>query len=167
MFIIASQIVLCLLIATLIGAIIGYILGKGTCPKKACDNTEETKHELHVDNKEETIVNTSSEKKSIVTKPDEDKDKEESIPEEAPLLLAEAREGGKDNLQLIKGIGKVLEKALNEKGFFHFDQLANLTEEQTTWLDKSISFPGRIKREKWIEQAKELAERLTHDDLPK
>jgi len=161
MFVIASQIILCLLIAVLIGAIIGYVLGKSHCQKKESTPKEASTHELHIDNREDRLEEKGidEEKQSIVPEVQE----EEKI-EEQPALLTEPRAEGKDNLQLIKGIGKVIEKALNDTGVFHFDQLANLTENQTNWLDKAISYPGRIKREKWIEQAKDLNERLTHDN---
>jgi NADH-quinone oxidoreductase subunit E len=73
-----------------------------------------------------------------------------------PILLSKPKNGEKDNLQLIKGIGNVLEKVLNDMGVFHFEQIANWTEKEINWIDKSIAFPGRIQREKWVEQAKKL-----------
>lgn len=49
MFEIASQIVICLLLATLIGAIIGFLLGKATCGKgKECQHPADDAHELHI-----------------------------------------------------------------------------------------------------------------------
>ncbi len=62
----------------------------------------------------------------------------------------------KDNLQLIRGIGKVLEKVLNDNGIYCFKQIANWTKEDVMRIDKLIAFPGRIAREQWIEQAKIL-----------
>ena len=135
---IASQIVLCLILAALLGAIIGYILGKATCSKSnECQDKPDNSHELHIDNQTET-----DNKKVVGVQ---------------PLLLDKPREGGKDNLQLIKGIGAVIEATLNEKGIYHFDQIANWTKEETAWVDSAISFPGRAEREKWVEQAKALA----------
>lgn len=74
-----------------------------------------------------------------------------------PLLLTEPRNGKKDNLQLIKGVGSILEGVLNDIGIYHFDQIANLNSSEIKWLDRSIAFPGRIERERWVDQAKILA----------
>ena len=62
----------------------------------------------------------------------------------------------RDNLQLIRGIGKVLEATLNEKGIYNFKQIANLSKDEILKLNNSIAFPGRIEREDWVAQAKEL-----------
>lgn len=140
---IASQIVLCLILAALLGAIIGYILGKATCGKSAaCQETSDNAHPLHIDNQTETVDESST---------------DTDIETVQPLLLTEAREGGKDDLQRIKGIGEVIEKTLNEKGIYHFDQIANWTQEEMAWVDSAISFPGRAARENWVGQAKLLA----------
>jgi len=148
MLAIASQIVICLILAALIGGIIGYLLGRASCSdKNECNKGSEGTHELHIDQRNNENTQESP--------PEE---KHEEVLRNQPLLLTEAREGGKDNLQLIKGVGKVLEGVLNETGIYHFDQIANLTQKEIAWLDNSISFPGRIERENWIDQAKALAE---------
>ncbi len=79
------------------------------------------------------------------------------IAESEPALLSEAREGGADDLKLLKGVGPGLEKTLNELGFFHFDQIADWTPEQVAWVDARLKFKGRIERDDWIGQAKILA----------
>ena len=146
MFEVASQIIICLILAALLGWIIGYLMGKATCS----NNSEDNSHELHIEsqNIDANGITTfmSNEPKKVGTQ---------------PILLTEAKAGGKDNLQLIKGVGKVLEGLLNETGIYHFDQIANLTEDEILWLDNSMSFPGRIKREDWVAQAKDLAEGKT------
>ncbi len=73
-------------------------------------------------------------------------------------LLDAPRDGKKDNITCIKGIGLIIEEKLNAIGVFHFDQIAVWTEENTAWADSQLSFPGRAKREDWIGQAKLLAE---------
>lgn len=45
-----------------------------------------------------------------------------------PLTLDVARDGGADDLKLIKGVGPKLEGVLNGIGVFHFDQIAAWTE---------------------------------------
>lgn len=72
-------------------------------------------------------------------------------------LLQEPRNGQKDNLQLIKGIGPVLEKILNEIGIYHFDQIASLKEEDIAFINEKLAFSGRIERDDWVTQAKALA----------
>ena len=42
-------------------------------------------------------------------------------------------------------------------GVTTFAQIANWTEEDIAAMDEQLSFKGRIQREGWVEQAKELA----------
>lgn len=75
-----------------------------------------------------------------------------------PELLAEAREGGPDDLKQIKGVGKVMEDMLHGMGIFHFDQVANWSAEEAEWVDANLpKFKGRVARDGWVEQAKLLA----------
>jgi NADH-quinone oxidoreductase subunit E len=75
-----------------------------------------------------------------------------------PLLLAEAREGGPDDLKLIRGVGPKLETMLNAMGIFHFAQMAQWTENNLRWVDQNLgSFRGRALRDDWIGQSKKLA----------
>ncbi|KUJ76773.1 hypothetical protein AVO45_09705 [Ruegeria marisrubri] len=74
-----------------------------------------------------------------------------------PPLLKAAREGGADDLKLLKGVGPKLEEKLNDLGIFHFDQIAAWTPDQVAWVDERLSFKGRIERDNWIEQAASLA----------
>lgn len=64
-----------------------------------------------------------------------------------------------DDLKLIKGVGPVLERRLHELGVKSFADLAALTPERVKEIDEAIEFPGRIERERWIEQAKEFLRR--------
>ncbi len=75
-----------------------------------------------------------------------------------PELLAQAREGGADNLKEIKGIGPKLEDMLNEMGVFHFDQIASWNDDEVAWVNANLSgFKGRVTRDEWVAQAKILA----------
>lgn len=74
-----------------------------------------------------------------------------------PERLSAPRDGDADNLKRVKGIGPANEKKLNAFGVYHFDQIANWSAGQAEWIGKELSFPGRIEREEWIEQAKVLA----------
>lgn len=66
-------------------------------------------------------------------------------------------QGDKDDLKLIKGVGKVLEGKLNDAGIFHFWQVAALDAAQVEELENDMSFPGRVTRDEWIAQAKKLS----------
>lgn len=78
-------------------------------------------------------------------------------PGTAPEMLAGPRGGAPDNLARIKGIGpKSLEK-LNALGVFHYDQIAAWNLENAKWIGAAIGAPGRVERDKWIQQARILA----------
>lgn len=68
-----------------------------------------------------------------------------------------APEGEPDDLKKISGVGPVLEKKLHELGITKFAQVAAFTPEQIAEVDDRLSFKGRIERDKWLEQAAELA----------
>ena len=63
----------------------------------------------------------------------------------------------KDDLKRIKGIGPVIERALNAQGIFTFQQISEFTQDNVKWVDSHINFPGRIDRENWVSQATQLA----------
>jgi len=82
--------------------------------------------------------------------------------ESAPAIagaLSAPRGGQADRLVLIKGIGPINEKKLNDHGIFHFDQIAAWTEADVVVAEAYLAFDGRIAREDWIGQARELAKR--------
>jgi len=74
-----------------------------------------------------------------------------------PEALSGPRDGKKDDLKRIKGVGPKIEKTLNGLGIYHFDQVADWSPKTVEWINGFISFKDRIQREKWIEQAKTLA----------
>jgi len=77
--------------------------------------------------------------------------------DDKPALLS-APNGEADDLKKIKGVGPKLEKELNGAGVYHFSQIASWTEKEVAWADENlVSFKGRISRDNWVSQAKELA----------
>ncbi len=72
---------------------------------------------------------------------------------EAPKAAA----AGADDLKLLSGVGPALEKKLIEAGVTSFAQIAAWTDADVEEFGEKLSFKGRIEREGWIEQAKELA----------
>ena len=67
-----------------------------------------------------------------------------------------APQSGKDDLKLIRGIGPKNEMILNELGVYRFCQIGQWSAENAVWVGHHIAFPGRIERERWIDQAKLL-----------
>jgi large subunit ribosomal protein L21 len=64
---------------------------------------------------------------------------------------------GGDDLKKLSGVGPALEKKLHEAGVTSFAQIAAWTEADVADMDEKLSFKGRIEREGWIAQAKDLA----------
>jgi predicted flap endonuclease-1-like 5' DNA nuclease len=62
-----------------------------------------------------------------------------------------------DDLKRIRGIGPQNEGRLHGLGIWHFTQIAAWNAENVNWVSSYLAFPGRIDREKWIDQARELA----------
>jgi len=63
----------------------------------------------------------------------------------------------KDDLQRTKGIGPFLEEKLNALGIFTFRQIAGMTPEIEDQVNVAIEFfAGRVKRDKWVQQAKDF-----------
>lgn len=86
-----------------------------------------------------------------------------AAPSKAPLekiLLAKPK-GVADDLTAISGVGPKLQAALNEAGIFHYWQIASLTDEQIEALDSKLDFRGRMARDNWIEQARQLSETVS------
>ncbi|WP_417721941.1 NADH-quinone oxidoreductase subunit E [Salipiger sp.] len=76
-----------------------------------------------------------------------------------PQALDAAREGGADDLKMIKGVGPKLEQLLNNLGFYHFDQIAGWNDEELAWVDSNLEgFKGRASRDEWVTQARLLAD---------
>jgi predicted flap endonuclease-1-like 5' DNA nuclease len=63
----------------------------------------------------------------------------------------------KDDLQVIKGIGPFIEEKLNALGITTYRQIANMTPKLEDQVNEAIEFfPGRVKRDQWVAQAKIL-----------
>ncbi len=76
-----------------------------------------------------------------------------------PATLDAPRGGKPDDLKKIKGVGPKLEKLLNTMGFWHFDQIAAWTDQEIAWVDANLEgFKGRVTRDRWVEQARLLAQ---------
>ena len=79
------------------------------------------------------------------------------ISDPRPATLPAPRGGTADNLKQIKGIGPKIEASLQAMGIFHIDQIAGWSKANVDWVDAQLAFKGRIRRERWVEQARELS----------
>ena len=76
--------------------------------------------------------------------------------------LGVATIGEKDDLQAIKGVGPFIAEKLNALGIFTFEQVGNMTPEIEEQVNVAIEFfSGRIKRDEWARQARELHQTKT------
>jgi predicted flap endonuclease-1-like 5' DNA nuclease len=74
-----------------------------------------------------------------------------------PATLSAPRGGNPDDLKKISGVGPKLEAALNEMGYYHYDQIAAWTADEVAWVDENlVQFKGRVSRDDWVAQAKAL-----------
>jgi NADH-quinone oxidoreductase subunit E len=74
-----------------------------------------------------------------------------------PAGLEAPRGATPDDLKRIRGIGPGNEGKLNGLGIYHYDQIAAWGRAEVRWVGTYLGFPGRIDRERWVEQAKGLA----------
>lgn len=72
-----------------------------------------------------------------------------------------------DDLKRIKGIGPVNDRKLNAHGVTTFKQIAAWRNSDVIAVEKYLEFDGRIAREDWIGQAKELAKAPAKTATPK
>ncbi len=90
----------------------------------------------------------------ILTKGEKPK-KAAAAPKKAKAEAAPAA-GFNDDVKLIGGVGPALEKKLAALGVTSLKQIAEWTAADIEHFDSELSFKGRIEREEWVEQAKEL-----------
>jgi large subunit ribosomal protein L21 len=75
----------------------------------------------------------------------------------APKKAAAKATDGVDDLTDISGVGPVIVKKLAADGVTTFAQVAAWTDADVDAIEEKLSFKGRVGREDWIAQAKELA----------
>ena len=74
--------------------------------------------------------------------------------------------GDADDLTQIKGVGAELSARLIKLGITKFDQIANFSDDEIARVDEVLNFKGRIERENWIGQARELMAASTVGEVP-
>ncbi|MBD8878465.1 50S ribosomal protein L21 [Roseibium polysiphoniae] len=96
-------------------------------------------------------------KKAAPKKAEAKKEEPAAASDDAVTPLFTAPEGKADDLKKISGVGPVLEKKLNALGITTYAQVAAFSADDIARVDDALSFKGRIERDNWLEQAKELA----------
>lgn len=87
-------------------------------------------------------------------------------PSEAVLAELEGKQpeqmdkpsSGGDDLTAITGVGPRIAEVLNGLGIWTYQQIAGWLPENETWIENHLSFKGRVSRENWVGQAKDLVE---------
>ena len=75
--------------------------------------------------------------------------------------------GAPDDLKLIVGIGPVLERMLQQLGISRYRQIARWSERDIDDFDARLpEFPGRIRRDGWVTQARALHQSKYGEALP-
>lgn len=71
--------------------------------------------------------------------------------------IGTAKKEEADDLTIISGIGGWIQEKLNALDIYTFRQISNFTKEDIVIVTEAIEyFPGRIERDEWIDQAREL-----------
>jgi small subunit ribosomal protein S2 len=87
-------------------------------------------------------------------KEDSKEEAKEEVKKETKKTTATSDKKG-DDLTKIAGVGKVYQGKLNDEGFYTFDDVANMTDEQIQVMEDKYSFKGDFKDA--VASAKELA----------
>ena len=74
----------------------------------------------------------------------------------APVAAMAAGERDASNLSLIAGVGPTIEKKLRAAGVTSWNDIATWGEADIEKWNEELKLRGRITREEWVEQAKEL-----------
>lgn len=171
------QIIGLILLAFLIGVVIGYLLRTRLYPvNPPADEAPGVTLESREERQPNALLRGNAEKRSESSQPMDvegdasDRTDEESAGIEPAMVVtsehAETPAGAPaesdaepDNLQDIKGIGAVLEKQLNALGITRFEQIASWTDEDIASVNETLKFRGRIQRERWVEQARDFVQK--------
>ena len=102
----------------------------------------------------------TSTKKIVETTQKKLEAKEDEFEKKKRLLLnsiGKVSASEKDDLKQIRGIGPFIEKKLHQIGVYTIKQIASFKKDDVTRATELIKyFPGRIERDEWVFQAKEL-----------
>ena len=138
-----AQMICCLILAAILGFVIGWLL-RGA-PKEEKLAAKAGVSDSQLETKERRIRELEEENRRLFADL------------EACRASRPAAKPAKDDLKKIKGIGPYLEEKLNSLGIYSYLQIASLTESEAKEIEKQLEhFNDRIYRDNWIAQAKQL-----------
>lgn len=162
----AIEILSLLLVAAIIVYVTAWLFYRSVYEKKL-KLVESDKHELS-----NRIINLDSDVfnlKQIITAKDEEMEQLilSHIAEKKHFLdyqrFGIATPEEKDDLKMISGIGPVIEKRLNAIDIYTLRQISKFTPSDIEAINESIIyFSGRIDRDEWVSQARELVNNEEH-----
>lgn len=137
-----------LLVAGMLGFIIGYISRKGMITQLEGDLAS-TEREL---TDCQRVTSDPADQEALILNRVRSRANELDFARIGRSSTAEA-----DDLKDIVGVGPFLEKKLHAIGIYTFRQMANLTKEDVSSVNDIIEFfPGRIERDDWVGQSAEF-----------
>ena len=74
--------------------------------------------------------------------------------------------GEPDDLAAIEGIDALLAGRLKGLGVIHYEQIANLSDEDIANVDEALNLNGRIEREDWVGAAQRMMAEATAEEVP-
>ncbi len=99
-------------------------------------------------------VKTEKKVDKKATKSEAKAEKKETVPATKKATKKAEKKG--DDLTKIKGVGKAYQEKLNSEGFFTYEEVANMNEEQIQMMENKYSFKGDFKES--VASAKELSQ---------
>lgn len=135
----------------------GMVEGVRTRATDTLDNLEQLFEERVARALKRLGVPTRDDLQGIAKRLEEMNSRVKALANDRQAAAMTVRAAEKDDLKMISGIGPVLEGKLNADGVRSYRQIAVLTDADIDRLESEvIHFSGRIRRDDWIGQAKEL-----------
>lgn len=157
----AGEILVWLLIAAILGFILGWLLHALLRGRKSGARIAELESQLADCEASKTSTPAKTTKLA----------RDEAAVAEARRKVAEiasrtaAGTSVADDLQRIKGVGPVIDDILKDLGITSFRQVARFTDEDVATVTEALEvFPGRIERDGWIASARALHREVYGED---
>lgn len=156
-----TQIWLCLLLAFLLGLLIGWLIARAANKSKIAYLENIWKANLY--SREEELSAAKAELDDLNLKL---ADMEARLNAEPVVAYPDEATEVRDDLKLIYGVGPFIEKRLNEMGIMKFRQVAQFTDDRIDEIKEQIGpFKERIRRDGWVKHARMLYKEKYGKDL--
>ncbi len=142
-----------------------YIEAFATVDESPSDTDARVATDAPIDAELDAISDTFS---GIFAAPEQpDENHPANVPASAPDAVvndSKVAESDTDDLKLIKGVGPVIERTLNDLGIYRFNQIAEMSEFDIDRVAQQLKgFRSRIYREDWVGQARNLQHQKIND----